>query len=126
MIRAKQISTLSSGARSFFLGGSRYSADGSTSTCSEDETFVSRRQQTQNEALLAQKPSTLVTKTASGLGRVLASGDSVNGLGSHSVEGVYQQGCTSKTTSTPVSTQKSASVTYARVDDDGVVVRPDT
>ncbi|KAK4264248.1 hypothetical protein QN277_025455 [Acacia crassicarpa] len=119
MIRAKQISTLSSGARSFFIGGSRYSTpDGSTSTCSEDETFAPRRKQTKNEALLAQKPPTLATKTASGVARTLVSGDSVNGVGSHSVQGVYQSGCTPKTVSTPSPSQKSDSVAYACVADD--------
>ncbi|XP_054807197.1 pentatricopeptide repeat-containing protein At1g18900-like isoform X2 [Prosopis cineraria] len=113
MLRAKQISTLSSGARSFLIGGSRCSAaDGSTSTCSEDETFVSRRQQTKNEGLLAQKPSALVPKTVSGVGRTLVSGDSVNGLGSHGVEGVHQPGCIQKPVSIPSPSQKSDSVTY--------------
>lgn len=62
MLRAKQLSNLSSSARSFFLGGTRCgAADGSSCTCSEDETCVSGRQQTRNNVLLAQKPSTLVS-----------------------------------------------------------------
>ncbi|KAJ6293956.1 hypothetical protein OIU76_022100 [Salix suchowensis] len=65
MLRAKQLSNLSSSARSFFLSGSRCSADGSSScTCSEDETCVSTRQQPRNSILLAQKPSNFRTKTS--------------------------------------------------------------
>ncbi|KAJ4836506.1 hypothetical protein Tsubulata_036209 [Turnera subulata] len=65
MIRAKQLSNLSSSARSFFLSGTRCgAADGSSCTCSEDETCVSRRQQPRNNILLAQKPSILLSKTA--------------------------------------------------------------
>ncbi|KAJ6676784.1 TETRATRICOPEPTIDE REPEAT (TPR)-LIKE SUPERFAMILY PROTEIN-RELATED [Salix viminalis] len=65
MLRAKQLSNLSSSARSFFLSGSRCSADGSSScTCSEDETCVSTRQQPRNSILLAQKPSNFRSKTS--------------------------------------------------------------
>lgn len=66
MLRAKQLSNLSSSARSFFLSGSRCSAtDGSSScTCSEDETCVSTRQQPRNSILLAQKPSNIGSKTS--------------------------------------------------------------
>ncbi|KAJ4883784.1 Pentatricopeptide repeat-containing protein [Raphanus sativus] len=53
MIRAKQISSLSSSARSFFLGGTRSSAaDGNSCTSAEDERCVlTRRHQTRPEAL---------------------------------------------------------------------------
>lgn len=65
MLRAKQLSNLSSSARSFFLSGSRSSAaDGSSCTSSEDETCVSTRQQTRKSIRLVQKPSTLVSKTS--------------------------------------------------------------
>ncbi|KAH0875902.1 hypothetical protein HID58_073264 [Brassica napus] len=53
MIRAKQISNLSSSARSFFLGGTRSSAaDGNSCTSSaEDESSVLRRHQARPEAV---------------------------------------------------------------------------
>ncbi|XP_051136706.1 pentatricopeptide repeat-containing protein At1g74750-like [Andrographis paniculata] len=43
MLRSKHLGTLSQSARSFFLNGSRCAADGSSCTCSEDETCISRR-----------------------------------------------------------------------------------
>ncbi|CAN6935687.1 unnamed protein product [Brassica oleracea var. botrytis] len=51
MIRAKQISNLSSSARSFFLGGTRSSAaDGNSCTSAEDDSCLLRRHQTRHEA----------------------------------------------------------------------------
>lgn len=65
MLRAKQLSNLSSNARSFFLSGSRSNAaDGSSCTCSEDETCVPRRQQTRNNVLLAHDASAVAPKTS--------------------------------------------------------------
>ncbi|KAJ4884534.1 Pentatricopeptide repeat-containing protein [Raphanus sativus] len=57
MIRAKQISNLSSTARSFFLGGTTRSgaADGNSCTSADDESCVLRRQQARNEAVLTGK-----------------------------------------------------------------------
>lgn len=56
MIRAKQISNLSSTARSFFLGGTRSgAADGNSCTSADDESSVLRRQQARNEAVLTGK-----------------------------------------------------------------------
>lgn len=56
MIRAKQISNLSSTARSFFLGGTRSgAADGNSCTSADDESCVLRRQQARNEAVLTGK-----------------------------------------------------------------------
>ncbi|KAF3526981.1 hypothetical protein F2Q69_00051612 [Brassica cretica] len=51
MIRAKQISNLSSSARSFFLGGTRSSAaDGNSCASAEDDSCLLRRHQTRHEA----------------------------------------------------------------------------
>ncbi|KAL8230662.1 hypothetical protein R6Q57_000440 [Mikania cordata] len=65
MLRTKQLGVLSQSARSFFLNGSRCSADGSSCTCSEDEACTSKRQITNNNgARSAQTTPTLVPKTA--------------------------------------------------------------
>ncbi|KAL5814026.1 hypothetical protein ACOSQ4_024667 [Xanthoceras sorbifolium] len=72
MLRAKQLTNLSSTARSFFLSGSRCStSDGSSCTCCDDESCVSRRQHN------GQIPS-----PSARLGAVL-SGETVKVLGSH-------------------------------------------
>ncbi|CAA3027691.1 Hypothetical predicted protein [Olea europaea subsp. europaea] len=64
MLRAKQLGTLSQSARTFFLSGPRCSAaDGSSCTCSEDETCISRRPLRTNVQHL-QGSSALVTKTS--------------------------------------------------------------
>ncbi|MFS7971940.1 putative Smr domain, tetratricopeptide-like helical domain superfamily, Smr domain superfamily [Helianthus anomalus] len=61
MLRTKQLGVLSQSARSFFLNGSRCSADGSSCTCSEDETCTSKRQiATTNVVRNSQKAPALV------------------------------------------------------------------
>ncbi|KAJ7945957.1 Pentatricopeptide repeat-containing protein family [Quillaja saponaria] len=123
MLRAKQISTFSNSARSFFLSGSRCNgADGSTCTCSEDENCVSKRQHTKKEVLYAQKPSTLVSTATSGVG-TLISRDSVKVQGSPNAQSVDQPSSRQQAVSAPNSLQqvvsapsslrKSESVTYA-------------
>ncbi|KAF7806152.1 pentatricopeptide repeat-containing protein [Senna tora] len=113
MLRAKQISAFSNGARSLFLSGSRCNAaDGSTCTCAEDETCVSRRQQRKTEALPAQKPFHIVSKTTSAV-KPSVSGDSLSGPGSHKAQIVDQSGCTQESVPTPSPSRKSDSVTYA-------------
>ncbi|KAI3785721.1 hypothetical protein L1987_44846 [Smallanthus sonchifolius] len=68
MLRTKQLGVLSQSARSFFLNGSRCSADGSSCTCSEDETCTSKRQiTTTNGAQNPQKASALVPKASTGV-----------------------------------------------------------
>ncbi|XP_076929027.1 pentatricopeptide repeat-containing protein At1g74750-like [Bidens hawaiensis] len=64
MLRTKQLGVLSQSARSFFLNGSRCSADGSSScTCSEDETCTTKRQiTTPNAARNTPKGPALVPK----------------------------------------------------------------
>ena len=117
MLRAKQIGTLSSSARSFFLSGTRCNAaDGNPCTCAEDETCMSRRQQIKNEVLYAQNPSSPVSKTASGVG-VLVSGNSVNGPASHKAEGVDQSASVQQVRSTSRPSSIPDSVTYASVAD---------
>ncbi|RDY08640.1 Pentatricopeptide repeat-containing protein, partial [Mucuna pruriens] len=120
MLRAKQISTLSSNARSFFLSGSRCNAaDGNSCTCAEDETCVSRRQQRKNEDLLVQKqkPSSIVAKTTSHVVETLVSGNLANGPASHKAGGVEQSGRVQQIRSTSYAPSKSDSVTYACVID---------
>ncbi|PON86061.1 Smr domain containing protein [Trema orientale] len=76
MLRAKHIGNLSNSARSFFLSGSRCNAaDGSSCTCSEDETCVSRRQHHRHGGALAQNP-TLSSRTTARVGTFI-SGDAV-------------------------------------------------
>ncbi|XP_059639886.1 pentatricopeptide repeat-containing protein At1g18900-like [Cornus florida] len=92
MLRTKQLGTLSQSARSFFLGGPRSAADGSSCTSPEDETCVSKKQHTKkqhtrNEARHAQTPSTLVPETSTKVGS-LVSGDAVKVVNSHKAEGV--------------------------------------
>lgn len=73
MIRAKHLGNLSQTARSFFLSGTRCSAaDGSSCTCSEDETCVSRR----SLRASLQAPSSLLSKASVAVGS-LTSVDSV-------------------------------------------------
>lgn len=118
MLRAKQISTLSSSARSFFLGGSRCNAaDGNSCTCTEDETCFSRREQRNNDVSHALKPVTLVSKTTTGVEGILVSRKSVNGPASHKGEGVNQSGCVQQVRSTSCPSSTSDSVSYACVAD---------
>ncbi|XP_009777759.1 pentatricopeptide repeat-containing protein At1g74750-like isoform X1 [Nicotiana sylvestris] len=82
MLRAKHLGTLSQSARSFFLSGSRCSAaDGSSCTCSEDETCISKRPQARNEVRHPQISSSLVSKASVGVGALL-SGDAVKAVSS--------------------------------------------
>lgn len=65
MLRTKQLGTLSQSARSFFLSGTRCSADGGSCTCSEDETCTSKRQFiTKNGPRTPQTASTVIPKTS--------------------------------------------------------------
>lgn len=64
MLRTKQLGTLSQSAR-FFLNGSRCNAgDGNSCTCAEDETCISRKQNTKNAVRDPQAPSSLTPKTS--------------------------------------------------------------
>ncbi|KAB1216688.1 hypothetical protein CJ030_MR4G001516 [Morella rubra] len=113
MLRAKQIGNLSNSARSFFLNGSRCGAqDGSSCTCPEDETCVSRGQRTRNEVLLAQKPSTLVS-TSSGRAGSLISKESVQALGSQKAENADHSSPLKPVVSAPTSLRRSDCVSYA-------------
>ncbi|KAL2244183.1 UNVERIFIED_CONTAM: Pentatricopeptide repeat-containing protein [Sesamum indicum] len=79
MLRAKHLGTLSQSARSFFLSGSRCSAaDGSSCTCSEDETCISRRPLRASVQNL-QAPSSLLSKASVGVGSLtLVDSEKVN------------------------------------------------
>lgn len=113
MLRAKQISALSNGARSFFLSGSRCNgADGSTCTCTEDETCVSKRQERKTEALHTKKPSPIVSESTSAV-KPSIPGDSVNATTSRKAEVVASSVCIQETVSTASLPRKSDSVTYA-------------
>lgn len=115
MLRAKQIGSLSNGARSFFLSGSRSSAaDGSSCTCTEDETCVSRRQHARNEVLHIQKPSTAASKPSTRVGTLL-SGDATKVLGSNKIDNFGSPTSLPKLASVPSSSARSDSVNYASV-----------
>ncbi|CAK8565335.1 unnamed protein product [Lathyrus sativus] len=111
MLRSKPINTLSSTARSFFLGGTRCNApDANSCTCHEDETCVSIRQQRKNEGLLAPNPAYIVSNTPSQV-----EGNRESGTGSHKVQGA---GSVQQVSSTSCRSSKSDSVKYASVADD--------
>ncbi|GAV66726.1 PPR domain-containing protein/PPR_1 domain-containing protein/PPR_2 domain-containing protein [Cephalotus follicularis] len=112
MLRAKQISNLSSSARSIFLNGSRCSAtDGSSCTCSEDETCVSRRQLARNEIPHAQNSSTLTSKTSARVGTLIP-GDAVKVVGSRKA-GDVKNSASVQRVSSPASFGRSDCVSYA-------------
>ncbi|KAJ8771890.1 hypothetical protein K2173_027067 [Erythroxylum novogranatense] len=100
MLRAKQLSNLSSTARSFFINGTRCgAADGSSCTCCEDESCVSRNQQVRNgvpRAFLS-KPSARVENSSSA--DTLKSLNSKS-LGSHNVR-IQNPTCFPQVLSTP-------------------------
>ncbi|CAL1406358.1 unnamed protein product [Linum trigynum] len=112
MIRAKQLSNLSSTARSFFVSGSRCGAvDGSSCTCSEDETCNSKGLHTRSNGLLAHKASTLASKTLAGL-EASASRDAVKLLGSKKGDNVKGRNPLPQVVSSPGSFVKSDGATY--------------
>lgn len=118
MLRAKQISSLSSSARSFFLGSRCNAADGNSCTCPEDETCVSIRQQRKTEDRRAQEPSSLVSKTTSQVVGTLVSRKLTSGPGSHKVdEGVDKSSQVQQVRSTSCPSSKPDYVTYACVAD---------
>lgn len=120
MLRAKQITALSSSARTFLIGGSRCNAaDGSSCSCTEDEICVSRRQHIKNHVLPAQKPSSLASKATSEVDETLVSENSVNGPACCKAKGVDQSSCIQQIRSASSPACKSDSVTYA-CDIDGV------
>ncbi|XP_047978103.1 pentatricopeptide repeat-containing protein At1g74750-like [Salvia hispanica] len=67
MIRAKHLGNLSQTARSIIFGGQRCAADGSSCTCSDDETCISRRPLGANVQHL-QAPSSLLSKAPVAVG----------------------------------------------------------
>ncbi|CAI8596364.1 unnamed protein product [Vicia faba] len=112
MLRSKPINTLSSTARSFFLGGTRCNApDANSCTCHEDETCLSIRKQRKNEGLLVQ--NSIVAQTSSQV-----QGSPASGTGSHKVQGVDQSDSVQQVSSTSRPSSKSDSVKYACVADD--------
>ncbi|KAL2321924.1 hypothetical protein Fmac_026303 [Flemingia macrophylla] len=114
MLRAKQISALSSSARSFLIGSSRCNAaDGSSCSCTEDEACVSRRKHIKNEVSPAQKSSSLVSKATIEVDETLVSTNSVNRPACSKVEGVDQSGCSQQIAPASSPSSKSDSVTYA-------------
>ncbi|XP_009343436.2 pentatricopeptide repeat-containing protein At1g74750 [Pyrus x bretschneideri] len=112
MLRAKQLSNLSSGARSFFLTGPRCSAtDGNSCSCSEDETCVSQRQ-----LALAQNPLTMVSKPSARAGTILF-GDAVKVAGLRKAESVDHTASINKVATAPRSFGRSETVSYASTTD---------
>lgn len=114
MLRAKQIGSLSNSARSLFLKGSRCSAaDGSSCTCSEDETSVPRRQHTKNEVLPKQKTSTLASNAPAEVGTVIARDVAkAKVVTSQKAENVDQPTLLTQPKSAPSSLGKSDCVNY--------------
>ncbi|XP_027123795.1 pentatricopeptide repeat-containing protein At1g74750-like [Coffea arabica] len=73
MLRAKQLGTLSQSARSFILSGSRCSAaDGSSCTCSEDETCVSGRPHRKHELPQRAISSPVVSRPSVAVGSLIS------------------------------------------------------
>lgn len=113
MLRTKQIGTLSSSARSFFLSGSRCgAADGSSCTCSDDETCISRKQSIRNGILHPQKSSTLVSQTSARVGTLIL-GDAAKGAGSHRTDSVHHSTSLPDAVSAPTRLGRSDAVRYA-------------
>ncbi|CAM8913985.1 unnamed protein product [Rhodiola kirilowii] len=72
MLRTKQITVFSNTARSLFLSGSRCGApDGSSCTCSGDDTCIPRKQHERNESQHSPKLSNLIPKISSKAGNVV-------------------------------------------------------
>lgn len=109
MLRTKQITNLSNSARSFFLSGSRCgTAEGSSCSCSEDETCIPRRQQPRHDASGVQKAPTLVSKASAKVG-ALVSAENVKLRPSHKAESLPQ----AVSTSPAPAVEKSGLVSYA-------------
>ncbi|CAN0900753.1 Pentatricopeptide repeat-containing protein At1g18900 [Linum grandiflorum] len=114
MIRAKQLSNLSSTARSFFVGGSRCgSVDGSSCTCSEDESCNSKGLPKRSNGILTQKASTLASKTLAGF-ETPTSRDAVKLLGAQTGDNVKARNAIPQIVSAPGSFVKADGATYVR------------
>ncbi|KAF2311358.1 hypothetical protein GH714_022055 [Hevea brasiliensis] len=112
MLRAKQLSNLSSNARSFFISGSRSSAaDGSSCTCSEDETCAPIRQQTRNSVLPVQKAPAIAPKASASV-ETSVLGDAGKLLGHHKVESA-ERPTLPQAVSAPSSLGRTVCVSYA-------------
>ena len=113
MLRTKQIGPLSNTARSFFISGTKTNTpDGNSCPYSEDETCVSKKQHTRNEALISQKQTTLASKTAAIVGPLFL-GDAVKVVGSHKVERVDYATYSPQVVAAPRPVAGSDSVSYA-------------
>ncbi|XP_057474827.1 LOW QUALITY PROTEIN: pentatricopeptide repeat-containing protein At1g18900-like [Actinidia eriantha] len=113
MLRVKHLGTLSQSARFFFLSGSRCNAaDGSSCTCTEDETCISRKQQTRNEVRPAQMAPAIVPKTSARVGSLM-SGDAVKVVNSHKAESVEYPASQPEVVSATTSLVRTDSVNYA-------------
>lgn len=113
LLRAKHLSNLSSSARSFFISGSRCSAtEGNSCTCSEDENCGPQRQQARNRGLLAQNPSSSVSKPAARAG-ILISQDAVKVADSGKSKSVDQTTSIKQVATAPTPFVRSDTVSYA-------------
>lgn len=113
MLRSKHLGTLSQSARSFFLSGSRCNAgDGSSCTCTDDETCISRKQNIRNQVRHAQAPSTLVSKTSAVAGSLIT-GDAAKGVNSRKAERVEYPASLPQGISAPNSLGTRDCVNYA-------------
>lgn len=113
MLRSKQLGTLSQSARSFFLSGSRCNAaDGSSCTCSEDETCISRKQHTKNEVRHLQTQPAVVSKTSVNVSSLISRGV-VKSLNSNKAKSDDSPPSLPQVISTSTSLARSDSVSYA-------------
>lgn len=92
MLRAKQVGQISQCARYFFVSGSRSStADGSPCSGSDDDTFVSRKQQRHSKILLPQTSTLRSDASAIDGAGVLPHGVRVGTIGHYKAKGgMYQ------------------------------------
>ncbi|XP_041998820.1 pentatricopeptide repeat-containing protein At1g74750-like isoform X1 [Salvia splendens] len=107
MIRAKHLGNLSQTARSFFLGQRCSSADGSSCTCSDDETCISRRS-LRGHVQHLQASSSLLAKTSVAVGS-LTPADSVKEVNIRTKD----DGSLSKGVAVSHKTERTSSVSYA-------------
>ncbi|XP_059640044.1 pentatricopeptide repeat-containing protein At1g74750-like [Cornus florida] len=114
MLRTKQLGILSQSAKSFLLSASRCSAadGGSSCTCSDDETCVSRKQQTRNEVRHVQTPPAIVSKTSTRVGPLI-SGDAVEVVSSSKTESVNNTASLPQVISATSSLRRTDCVSYA-------------
>lgn len=116
MLRTKQLGSLSQCARSFFLSGSRNTtADGASSTCSDDEHCISKKQSQSPDVLSPHKAFALPSKIAKEAGTALPR-DPTGSVDCHKIESCGYPASVPHVQSTPRSSLRSADVTLINGD----------